>query len=339
VLTTGARPDGSRRQTTRTFRTLGAARAWVAETRTQVARGTFTAPDRGTLAGLCERWLTARRDVREVTRNGYRQVLRPVVGRLGQRRVQDIGRADVEALVDWLGSEGGQRGHGLGHRSVVYTLGTLRQVLAYGVAEGLLPANPAEGVRAPREQHSDNRRVTVWDPADVVRFRRVADADAWAAGWRLTLCGLRRSEVLGLSWRSVDLDAGTVRVEASRVLLDGHRTAVDQPKSAASRRAVPVEAMHAGTVALMRSARASQAADRLAAGPAYTDTGLCWSTRWAPRSGRRRTATVSGDSAATPACLRSGCTTSGTRWRWRCTGRGPHRLTRQPCSGTQSRCT
>jgi len=44
----------------------------------------------------------------------------------------------------------------------------------------------------------------VWEPADLLRFREAADADDWAAGWRLTLCGLRRSEVMGMHWSSED---------------------------------------------------------------------------------------------------------------------------------------
>ncbi len=39
-------------------------------------------------------------------------------------------------------------------------------------------------------------------------------------------------------------------------------------------RTVPVEAMHPGTVGALRSLKVSQAADRLAAGTAYTDGGL-----------------------------------------------------------------
>jgi integrase len=177
----------------------------------------------------------------------------------------------VDALIAWLsGDTGGRRGRGVGHRTIVLTLQTVRQVLAHALAEGLIAANPAAGVKAPRRQRVDARDVAVWTVADMLRFREVADQDEWAAGWRLTLSGLRRSEVLGLRWASVDLSAGLVRVEAGRVALDGHRTATDDPKSAASWRTVPVEAMHSGTVALLRSLSARQAADRLAAGTAYT---------------------------------------------------------------------
>lgn len=273
VVDVSTGPDGRRRQVTRTLGTLTAAREWVTQTRADVARGTYTAPDALTFDGLCARWLESRRDVREVTLLGYGQVLKPVRGRLGKRRAQDLRRSDLEALVSWLLVEGGQRGKGLSHRSIVFTLGAVRQVLAHGVAEGMLPVNVAAGVKAPRKQHGDSREAQVWEPSDLLRFRETADRDEWAAGWRLTLSGLRRSEVLGMRWQAVNLTAGVVNVEAGRVALDGRRTVTEDPKSEASWRAVPVESMHPGTVALLRSLSAQQASDRLAAGPAYTETG------------------------------------------------------------------
>lgn len=273
VVDIGSKADGGRRQVTRTFQTLTAARDFVSETRTDVARGTYNAPDRTTFEALCARWLDSRRDVREITLNGYRTVLKPVRARMGGRKAQGLTRSDVEALVTWLATHAGRTGNGVSHRTIVFTLGAVRQVLAYGVAEGLLPVNVADGVRAPRKTRADVRTVTVWEPSDLLKFRTTADADDLAAGWRLTLSGLRRSEVLGLRWTSVDLRAGTVTVEAGRVALDGKRTATDDPKSAASWRTVPVESMHTGTVALLKSLRARQAADRLAAGSAYEESG------------------------------------------------------------------
>ncbi|MCB0913635.1 MAG: tyrosine-type recombinase/integrase [Propionibacteriaceae bacterium] len=258
---------------TRTCATLTEAREWVAAVRSDVARGVFLAPNAETFDALAGRWLASRRDIRERTRLGYQQVLKPVRARIGHRKAQSLHRADVEELVSWLATEGGQRGKGLAQRSIVYTLGAVSQVLAYGVAEGLLSSNPAAGVKPPRKTRADEREVAVWEPADLLAFRKVADADEWAAGWRLTLSGLRRSEVMGMRWPSVDLTAGTVRVEAGRVLLDGHRTATDDPKSAASWRTVDVESMHPGTVTLLRSLKARQAADRLAAGAAYEESG------------------------------------------------------------------
>lgn len=253
VIGTGTHADGRRRQETRTFDTLTEARTWVSETRLAVKRGTHTSPDILTFDGLCSRWLASRRDVREVTVGNYRNVLKPVRSRLGQRKAQDLRRADMEELVEWLDHDGGQRGKGLSRVSIIYTMGRVHQVLAYGVAEGLLPVNVADGVKAPRKKHGDDTDLVVWEQSDLLTFRTVADTDELAAAWRLSLSGLRRSEALGLRWSDVDLDAGTVTISRGRVALDGSRTTVDDPKSSASWRTVPVEQMHPGTVDLLRT--------------------------------------------------------------------------------------
>ena len=151
--------------------------------------------------------------------------------------------------------------------AIVYTLGTMRQVFALGVDQGLLGRNPAEGVKAPRKRAEDRREVAVWTPAELAQFLRVADTDPWAAGWRLTASGLRRSEVLGMTWSAINWDAGEVAVQLGRVKTGrGMTTATDDPKSAASRRVVPVEAMWPGTMAALKALRSSQAEQRLAAG-------------------------------------------------------------------------
>ena len=54
---------------------------------------------------------------------------------------------------------------------------------------------------------------------ELLHFREIPSHE-WAAAWRLTLCGLRRSEVLGMTWDCVDLERGEVKVEHGRVLLD-----------------------------------------------------------------------------------------------------------------------
>ncbi|UFU06990.1 tyrosine-type recombinase/integrase [Ruania halotolerans] len=274
VVDTGTRPDGTRRQATKTLRTLGEARDWVTDTRAAVNLGTYQAPDALTLDGLCTRWLASKRDVREITRRGYETVLKPVRGRMGHRKAQDLTRADIEGLVDWLASdEGGQRGKGVSRRTIVYTLQTLRQVLDHGVSEGLLRSNAAQHVKPPRKALGDTRVAEVWTRAEFLRFRDAADVDDWAAGWRLVLCGLRRSEVLGMTWAAVDLDAGTVEIRQARVSIDGKQTVTDSPKSDASHRTVPVESMHPGTVAIFRALSTQQARERLAAGPAYQGSG------------------------------------------------------------------
>jgi hypothetical protein len=110
--------------------------------------------------------------------------------------------------------------------------------------------------------------------AELARFLRVADTNEWSAAWRLTASGLRRSEVLGLEWSAVDWASGSVDVRQGRVKTGRAKTtATDDPKSAASRRTVPVEAIHPGTIAALKALRSAQAEQRLAAGGGW-DSGL-----------------------------------------------------------------
>jgi integrase len=184
---------------------------------------------------LCDKWLASKVDVREVTRIGYADHLKTARSLLGRMRVRDIARSDIERVVRAV------QDRGLSHRSVQTTLGRIKQVLAYGITEGVVAVNVASSVKPPWKQHSTAKADTrpkdePWTQEELFQFRAVADADEWAALWRLTLCGLRRSEVMGLTWDAIDLDRGEVQVRQGRVLLDGHWTAVDDPKSRASRR-------------------------------------------------------------------------------------------------------
>lgn len=269
VVDAGHHPDGRRRQVTSTHRTKRDARAWLAKTRADVDRGAFIARDGETLDSLLDRWLTGRRDVREVTVQGYRDVLVPARQRLGARRVQDLTIADVDRLVDWMSREGGKRGQGLGPRSIAATLGALSQALDLAMREGVVPRNVARMVKRPRQ-----RRTTVqrWTAAEASRFREHVLSDRLGGAWLLSLGGLRRSEVLGLRWTDVDLDAGTVSIEQGRVAVTPTRDAVDEPKSEQSRRVLPVH-MVPGVVEALRTLRARQARERLALGAAYFDSG------------------------------------------------------------------
>jgi integrase len=97
----------------------------------------------------------------------------------------------------------------------------------------------------------------------------VADADRLAACWRLTLYGLRRGEVLGLCWDDIDLQANTVTIGRSRVLVNG-QIIEKSPKSRRGTRTLPLDAE---ITAALRALRKSQATEQLAAGPAYEGRG------------------------------------------------------------------
>jgi integrase len=113
--------------------------------------------------------------------------------------------------------------------------------------------------------------VTAWTAKDLSRFlERVAD-DRLFPLWRLAATtGMRRGELLGLTWRALDLIGSRVSVEQQLVPTRGG-VSFGSPKSSRSRRTV---ALDAETVAGLERHRDVQLVERAFAGEAYVDRDL-----------------------------------------------------------------
>lgn len=153
-------------------------------------------------------------------------------------------------------------------RTVVTMLVVLSSALDDAMREGLTARNVARLVKRPGVEHHE---MNSWTPEQAGQFREHVRDDRLVACWLLTLAGLRRSEVLGLRWSDVDLDAGTVSVAQGRVVVEGRGTVTGDPKSKRSRRALP---MPNDVLTALRAFRVRQAEERLALGERYPDTGL-----------------------------------------------------------------
>ncbi|MEU6997394.1 tyrosine-type recombinase/integrase [Nonomuraea sp. NPDC046570] len=115
--------------------------------------------------------------------------------------------------------------------------------------------------------------VMVWTPAHTFAFLARAAAHRLFALYRLiALRGLRRGEAVGLRWKDVDLVAGTAGVHWQITQL-GWEPVQGRPKTEASDRTI---ALDADTVTALRAHRKRQAAERLAAGGAWTESGFAF---------------------------------------------------------------
>ncbi|HVR80246.1 MAG TPA: site-specific integrase [Acidimicrobiia bacterium] len=86
------------------------------------------------------------------------------------------------------------------------------------------------------------------------------------------MTGLRRSELAGLQWGDLDLDAGVLSVKRARTQVDG-KPVVKGPKTASSRRVVDLDSE---TVAVMRRWKVAQVEERLRAGSAWEPGEWCF---------------------------------------------------------------
>ena len=152
----------------------------------------------------------------------------------------------------------------------------LRGALSQAVRDELLSRNVAALIRVPVPR-SPNR--SVWTVEDARQFLESSrrDADPLHVGYVLMLVlGLRRGELLGLSWREVDLVAHEARVRWQLQRLGGELV-LRPTRTVSSDAVLPLPEL---CTAALASHRALPAAWQLAAGPAWHDTGLVLCTRY-----------------------------------------------------------
>ena len=154
---------------------------------------------------------------------------------------------------------------GVSEQTVTTMLVQLSAALNDAVEQNLIPRNVARTVRRPSVRAED---LQVWTRDQSRQFREHVHPHRLYALFLLSLCGLRRSEIMGLEWSAVDLDAGTVEVRQGRVPITATETEIDDPKSWRSERTLPVPA---DVLRALRTFHAAQVAEKLVLGKAYVD--------------------------------------------------------------------
>lgn len=178
--------SGKRRQVRRRgFTTRKAAEAAMAEVLSDVNRGRFVAPVKGTLGQyLEETWLLGRHDLRRSTVVGYEKAVRRIKAILGHVPLAALDVATVEAFYGRLLTSGGRNGVPVSAKTVANTAGVLSVALGDAVRLKLLPHNVASDARLPRREF---REMTAWSEEEAAAFLGAVASERLAPLWRLLL--------------------------------------------------------------------------------------------------------------------------------------------------------
>lgn len=280
------------------------ARDFKREVEASQLRGEYVSPASDSLDAYLESWLRGAklRGMKQSTHDRYTSLLAPVRTELGGIRLQDL---TLDHLDDYylrcLQHERTRLGKdeetGIGRRVSPNTIRKRHQAvklaLSAAVKRRLLAFNPADQATPPAESPRHTVSFTQAEAAAVLENVTGTDLELPV---RIALStGLRLGEVLGLRWRSIDLDGRKLTVEAkvaeaSRKRDDGSASLrLDEYGKTASSRGVV--SFGAGLAEALKRHRKEQAEQRLSFGAAWENLDLILCT---PSGGLLRPTDVSG---------------------------------------------
>lgn len=254
-----SRGDGTRKS--HYTRTRQEAQRWLAQAVRARDQGIVLPDERLTVAAYLEQWLmTVAHELKAGTLQRHAEIARlHIAPRIGSKKLAQLTPLQVQALyTDLLSS-------GLAAGTVERVHAVLHKALEDGVRLDLLPRNVCDRVRVPRPRPREKR---VFTREQAHTFLLAVEGDRLEALYVLAVSsGMRLGELLGLTWRDVDLSCGRLQVRQN---LQRDRTTnvlyVETPKTERSRREIVLTPQ---AVEALRQHRNRQRQERLRAGPLW----------------------------------------------------------------------
>lgn len=220
-----------------------------------------------------------------------------IVPGLGEKRLDKLTVRDVRGWLNLLGEEcqccaqgkdsarpaklrrccaiGACCGKHISRRTLIDARAVLRSALSAAMSEELIDRNVAMGIKL---LSSRTRQSAPWSVEEARQFLVSAKDDddpLYAAYVLILVLGLRRGEMLGLTWPMVDLDTAQLEVGYSLQRIGG-RLVRGATKTEASDAVLPLPAI---CLSALRLHYRAQAAAKHAAGPFWVPTGYVFATR------------------------------------------------------------
>lgn len=190
-----------------------------------------------------------------------RVVRRHIIPRIGSIAITNLKPSDVNALLS------GALADGMAAGSVSRMRAILSGAMRYAEADGLISRNVVRLSRAPHIRRTEPKWL---NREQISRLLEAVRNDRYEPLYVLAITtGIRHSELLGLCWRDVDFEAGTIRIERQLQYRDGRLIAVATKTDSADRNVDIDEPV----LAILRKHKARADRERLAAGNLYDPAG------------------------------------------------------------------
>jgi integrase len=223
----------------KTFSNLAEAKAWRADTISDIRKHKVRAGMTTTIEQAADAWLEGARSGTIRKKKGgeaykpsairtYENALRQrVLPKLGDKKLSEVTRNDLQDFADEL------LGAGTDPSTIRNTFMPVRAIYRRVVARGEVGVNPTTGLELPSVNGKRDRIAAPDEAAKLIAAVPEPDRAIWATAF---YGGLRLGELRALDWEHVDFTAGVIRVDWAWDAKEGRI----RPKSSAGIRSVPM---------------------------------------------------------------------------------------------------
>jgi integrase len=223
-----------------------------------------------TVGEYLDSWLTdsVQDTVRLTTYQGYERIVRlhikPMLERIKLERltpvhVRGLYRERLEA--------------GLAPRMVQLVHIILHRALQQAVADNLIPRIVTDAVKAPRPERREMKPLNSEQARILLEAARGVKLEALYALALTT--GMRQGELLGLMWKDIDMETGTLQVQRTLSTAMGKGFSFSAPKTSKSRRSIRIPKL---VLYSLRRHRTSQLEERKKNAGLWEDHDLVFTT-------------------------------------------------------------
>ena len=196
----------------------------------------------------------------------YRAIAKIVCGFFGDELLKDITPARCEAFIKSMSESGYSRKYMRTAKCV------MNQMLEYAIyPHQIITANPMDKIRIPRDAKKGIVQRTV---ISMDKFAELLEKYPYGSRYHMFIqlafrTGMRISELLGLEWKNIDLQAGIIHVKQQLLYETGKGEHItSRLKTPASIRDIPLDA---GLIELLARWKSDQELNRIIKAGTYTE--------------------------------------------------------------------
>lgn len=183
------------------------------EVRIMLGKGMDVAAMRDTVEEWASRWINMKKlTVSKKHAITCEQKSKVISQYLGKTHITDLRTAEVQSMLIDIAKRGGIGGTPAARRTLIEYKSIISQICQMAIESRLMDYNPAKAAKIPATKPKETRRaLTSEEQSWIVNTPHRAQTAAMI----MMYAGLRRGELIPLTWSDIDLEKRTIRVNKS----------------------------------------------------------------------------------------------------------------------------